>query len=204
MKRGLWFLSIIGVALVISGCGGSTGDDGITDPLLPKAKALDPYITVRIRNQLDTTTAAGRAHWRIYALLSGPYTNQNGIAFQGAISLSDVRNGHVMTCGGAGADSVGQRLYSQLAIADTTEAPLNHDTTSTRISAEWFAGDQTLPSGWMAIVFPPTDLWDSEQFAAGHGLVPSDPIKWGWDWQGAGTATLYERAAADTVGCNVF
>src|SRR4051812_15622888 len=56
---------------VLAACGGSS-DNGITNP--PPPKKPDPYITVRIRNLMDTTTAPGRAHWHIYAMLSGPDT----------------------------------------------------------------------------------------------------------------------------------
>lgn len=194
---------ILALCVFSAACGSSAAVD-ITNPPPPKPKALDPFLTVRMRNQLDTTTSPGRAHWHIYALLSGPYTNQNGISPQGAISLEDVRLGHTMRCTGAGADSVGQRFLSLLALADTTTEALTADASTATMARAWYDGNQVLPSGWMAIAFPPTDVWDSQQFRNGHGLTDVDPIKWAWDWSAAGTSTLYERAAADTTGCNHF
>lgn len=182
---------ILGVALVASACGGTTEPN-------PKARALDPYITVRVRNLLDTTTAPGRAHWHVYALLSGPYTNLNGIASQGAISLEDVRLNHVMLCMKVGADSIGQRLISPIAVADTTTEQLTLHNTAKAIIEEWYAGDHDLPSGWMAIVIPPVDAWISDQFDNGHGLTREDPIKWGLDWTDRGTPQFYERTDAST------
>lgn len=198
MKRfAFGFLLVAAVA-----CGGSESDIGVTDPP-PGKKALDPFLTIRVRNQLDTTKAPGRAAWTIYALLSGPYTNQNGISHQADNSLADIRRGLGVRCMGAGADSVGQRLFSVLAIADTTTEDYPLSVTVNALAIQWYDGNHTLPAGWMAIVFPPADLWDSQQFTNGHGLVKSDPVKWGFDWTDAGSTSLYERSDADPT-CAIF
>ena len=192
--------SVVGFLLVAAvACGGS--DSGVTNPP-PGKKALDPFLTVRIRNLLDTATAAGRAQWHVYALLTGPYTAQNGIALQGTLSLGDARLNHVTICTFITADSIGQRLLSLVAIGDTLNGGVTPDAQAAALIAAWYAGNVTLPTGWMALFSPPTDVWDSQQFRDGHGLTSTDPIKWGWDWAGAGSAILHERPYADTDGCN--
>jgi hypothetical protein len=55
----------------------------------------------------------------------------------------------------------------------------------------------------MALFVTPTDAWDSNQFNAGHGLVPSDPIKWRFDWTANGSTSFYERTDAEQ-DCNVY
>jgi len=198
MKR---IISLVALVL-IAACGGSGSDGGITTPP-PKPKALDPFLTIRVRDLMDTTTAPGRAHWHIYALLTGPYTGLNGIARQGEVSLIDVRLGHNVVCGGASADSVGQRLITMLAVADTTTANLTPDATAEGLANDWYAGNHALPSGWMALTFTPQDAWNSAQFLAGHGLTRDDPIKWGFDWTNGGTAAFYERTDTDPA-CATF
>jgi hypothetical protein len=64
-------------------------------------------------------------------------------------------------------------------------------------------GSRTLPAGWKALTVLSQDAWDSDQYRAGHGLVPADPIKWGWDWTGAGATTFYERTDSDPL-CNTY
>jgi len=77
------------VALVlVAACGGSN-DGGITNP--PPGKKPDPWITVRVRDQLDTTTRPGRANWRVYEFLTGQDDNKNGYAFQRSISMEERR-----------------------------------------------------------------------------------------------------------------
>lgn len=192
---------ILGLTLCLMACGGSGAVDNIITPPPPK-KALDPFLTIRMRDMLDTTTAPGRAQWHIYALLTGPYTNQNGIAGQGTLSLADVRLNHIRSCTSIGADSVGQRLLSLLAIGDTASEADTPDAQAATLARAWYDGNHQLPSGWMAITFAPQDVWDSQQFRDGHGLTDADPIRWGWDWTGAGVSNLYERAYSDTDGCN--
>lgn len=183
-----------GLMLSLMACGSST------DLAKPKP---DPYVTVSVRNQLDTTTRPGRAQWHVYLLLTGPYVGQNGISPQGAISLEDIRLHHDKLCIVIAADSVGQRFISPIAVADTTTSSLTADATANSIVSNWYAGDHNLPAGWMALFVPPTDAWVSDQYNAGHGLVPSDPIKWGFDWTGAGITSFYERTDAEPV-CNVY
>lgn len=168
------------------------------DPITGKPKP-DPFLTIRVRNLLDTTTAAGKAHWHVYALLTGPYINQNGIALQGAISLADVRLGHGALCVKAASDSVGQRLISVLAVADTTNGGLTPDATARTLVEAWYGGNQVLPVGWAALFNVPADAWLSAQYLAGHGLVASDPIKWGLDWTGSGAVSFYERTDNEPV-----
>jgi hypothetical protein len=144
---------------------------------------LDPWLTIRVRDLLDTTQAPGRAQWRVYAMLTGADINLHGFGRQAAFSLEDVRLNHNLTCIGVRADSVGQRLIALLAIADTTvETSRTPDAPADSVAAAWYAGSRTLPAGWMALYLPPVDAWDSQQFQAGRGLVAQDPIKWGWDW----------------------
>lgn len=191
---------LCGLLAVLAACGGSGDGGGITPP---PPKKPDPYITVRVQNLLDTTMAPGRAQWHVYALLTGPYDAQNGISPQGAISLEDVRLHHNVICIKVGADSVGQRLISPIAVADTTTEALTPDATADGIIQAWYGGNHTLPSGWMAIVVTPTDAWVSQQYTAGHGLTKLDPIKWGFDWTAATTMTFYERSDSDPT-CATF
>jgi hypothetical protein len=179
---------------VLAACGGSS-DNGITNP--PPPKKPDPYITVRVRNLMDTTTAPGRAHWHIYAMLSGPDTARNGVVSQGAIGLNDLELSHNLHCVSVGADSVGQRLLSLAAFADTTTSELTPDATADAIAHAWYGGDHNLPAGWASLSFPPTDAWQSAQYLAGHGLVRDDPIKWEFDWTGAGASSFAERTDSD-------
>lgn len=183
---------------ILAACGAAD----ITTPDTPAAKkprALDPYITVRIRDLLDPATAVGKAEWRVYHSITDAI-NPAGYVARVAALTSEAR--FAQTCFSAAADSIGQRMLSLLAIADTTRLAANPvpDSVPNAIARDWYNGQRTLPSGWMAISFPLTDVWDSEQFRAGRGLTYSDPIKWGWDWTGIGTARLYERAATDTTG----
>jgi hypothetical protein len=188
------------LALALAACGGS--DSGTTPIPKPPAKP-DPYVTVRVRDMMDTTTAAGRSAWQLYAILTSPEAGQNGVSGQGALTFDDIRLSHAVRCVSVGADSVGQRFLALLALADTTQASSSH-ATADAIIASWTAGNHTLPSGWMAIASVARDAWDSDQYRAGHGLVRTDPIKWGWDWTASGTATLYERSATDNDFCNTM
>lgn len=185
---------LCGVLLVVAGCGGPDGG-GVTPP--PVGKKPDPFLTVRIRNQLDTTKATGQAQWHMFTMLTGPYNSLNGITGAGNISWQDVRLGHDVRCARIQADSVGQRLLSILAIADTTTTEETPDVPVAAIAKAWYEGNHNLPAGYMAMTFAPQDAWNSQQFAAGHGLVPSDPIMWGFDWTGNGISSFYERSDAD-------
>lgn len=182
---------LIVLLFVLAGCGGST--DGVITTPPPGGKKPDPYLTIRVLDLMDTTTAPGRAHWHNYILLTGPYTALNGITRAGAFDLPNLRYGHNLNCIGVGADSVGQRLISVLGIADTTTSALTPDAHADTLAAAWYAGNHTLPSGWMALTFAPQDAWQSAQYVAGHGLTPADPIRWGFDWTARGTTTFYER-----------
>lgn len=193
MRRALFGILV----LVLAACGG----DGITPP--PNEPALDPWLTVRVRDMLDPNTAVGKTQWHVFALLTGPYDSQNGIAFQGTIDAEDVRLGHNVRCVTLGADSVGQRFLTILAIGDTTTGSATLDADARQIVNAWYAGNHVLPAGWMALTFEPRDAFVSAQFDAGHGLVPHDPIKWGFDWTANGTTSFYERTDSD-VECSSF
>lgn len=186
INKSVALLALISAA---TACGNSTG---------PGARKPDPYLAVRVTDGLDTTAAIGRANWHVFALLSGPEVNQNGVSNQGDIQMTHRRGGHGQLCIKITADSVGQRLLSLIALADTTtEAPTEY-ATALAIATAWFNGNTTLPAHWMAITEPPADAWLSDQYAAGHGLIPDDPIKWSWNWSGTGTHTFTERTDTDT------
>lgn len=189
----------IGLLLIagLLACGGNS----VTPPPVGKPKP-DPYVTVRVRNMLDTTTAVGRAHWHLYALLTAPEVRLDAISGQGAISLQDVRTGHSSACIRIAADSVGERFLATVAVADTTTENLTPDATADSVIASFYAGARTLPAGWDALFITPRDAWNSVQYDNGHGLIPSDPIKWGWDWTGSGATSFYERT--DTDICDSF
>lgn len=187
---------IAGLALTLAACGGGGVTSVVTPPAKPKP---DPYLTIRVRDLMDTTTRPGRADWRTYILLTGPFIGKNALVREGAIGLPDIRAGHNMNCVGVGADSVGQRLIAILAVADTTTSALTSDAPFDSLAARWYAGNLTLPSGWMVLTFAATDAWQSAQYIAGHGLTMADPIKWGFDWTARGTTAFYERTDTDPV-----
>jgi hypothetical protein len=189
---------LCGFLFMLAACGGG-GSSVVAPP-----KKLDPYITIRVRDMFDTTSAAGKAHWHVYLLLTGPEVNQNGVARQGALSLEDLRLNHNLICMRVIADSVGQRLVAPLAVADTTVAGLTPDQPFDAFAEQWYAGNHTVPAGWRVVVTNPTDAWQSAQFAAGHGLTDRDPIRWIWDWDGSSTGNFAERDAADTGPCSTF
>lgn len=185
------YLTVLLFAL--AACGGSA-DNGITPP---PPKKPDPYLTIRVRDLMDTTTAPGRAHWHIFSMLTGPYTALNGIGGQGNIGLNDLELSHDVRCVSIQADSVGQRLVSILALADTTTDQLTPDAQFPPVAEQWYNGNHNLPAGWMALTFPAVDAWQSDQYLAGHGLTSADPIKWNFDWTGAGTVSFVERTDSD-------
>ena len=183
--------AFVGAVLVVVACGGTT------DP--KKDPAEDPYIAVRVFNGLDTTTRPGRAVWRVYALLSGPQPNQNGIGYVGFYSIGQARLSRPYLCMQVGADSIGQRLFAPFAIADTTTESAEPITAVDSIAQRWNAGNHTPPaSRYLILTLPPTDAWVSQQFDAGHGRLQDDPIKWSWDWQPNLSTTLVERFPVDT------
>lgn len=170
----------------------------------PKPKP-DPYLIIRVLNRLDTTTKAGQAYWRVFVLLTGPQANQNGIVSEGTFSLRDARFNHPLRCISVGADSIGQRLIAPFAIGDTVHPNGQPDAVTDSIVERWYGGNHAPAAGFLILTITPTDAWNSAQYAAGHGLVPTDPILWAWDWSGGGTTSFTERAATDTVGgCNKF
>lgn len=173
--------------VVLVACGSSTG---------PGHRAPDPYIAVRVLDQMDTTTATGRADWRLFALLSGPQVNQNGVSNQGNIAMLERRTHRARQCIQIAADSVGQRFLSILALADTTtEMSTDANATQAGIIAEaWFNGNHALPPHWKAIELTPVDAWQSVQFDEGHGRISDDPIMWDWIWTGQGSTTFAERS----------
>jgi hypothetical protein len=199
MRRMTSRLLTVAALLGLAACGSG---NNITPP--PGKPALDPFLTVRIRDQLDTTKAAGKADWQLYYLLTGPEINQNGIGGLGSLNFTDVRLNHAQRCLQVRADSVGQRFLAIVALADTV---VGHHTPSARADSmanAWYNGSpRTLPTGWQALVTASRDAWDSNQFRAGRGLTASDPIRWGWDWTASGTTTFYERDVSDTGYCDI-
>lgn len=192
-------LMIVFLTVLLAACG--SDKPTIIDPITGKPKP-DPWITVRVRNMLDTTKAPGRADWRVYASLTGEVPTRNGVVFQASMSLAELRQNRGSFCMYAGADSVGQRLYEAVAFADTTSESPRPAALADSIAARWHRNDHVLPQGWMALTTGASDAWVSQQYLAGHGLVPSDPIKLGFDWTDTGTISFYERTDSNTQ-CNI-
>lgn len=184
--------------LILAACGGAS-DNGVTNP--PPPKKPDPYVTIRVRDMMDTTKAPGRGQWHVFAMLTGPYDRLNGISYQGTTGIDDLRLSHNVRCVTVSADSVGERLLSIVAFADTTTEQPTPDAQFATFAQQWYDGSHTLPTGWMVIASTPTDAWQSAQYLAGHGLTSEDPIKWNLDWTESGTMTLTERTDSDPV-CN--
>jgi hypothetical protein len=189
---------VLSFCVILAACGGST-DGGITNPPPPPPAKPDPYITIRLRNEMDTTSHAGRAHWAFYGLITGSSNPaQNGITYQGAISIQDIRLNHSQLCPAFDADSVGQRFVELIGFADTTTDNLTPQVSFDARAAAWFGGNHALPTGWDALTTTATDAWNSAQYNAGHGLTKSDPIKWGFDLTGTGQSAFYERTDSGT------
>lgn len=187
------------LAVLLAACGGTDGG-GITNPPPKKTPKPDPYVVVRLRNQMDTTSRAGRAHWAFYGLITNsPNQAQNGVGFQGAISLVDVRNGHSQLCPSFDADSVGQRDVEVIGFADTTTEELTPQLQFDARAQAWYAGNHVLPAGWDALTTGANDAFQSAQYDQGHGLTKGDPILWGFDLIGSGQTTFYERTDSDPV-----
>lgn len=183
------------LAAVCVACSGGSSSDSITQP--PKPKAVDPAISIHVLDQLDTTTAVGRASWVIFPLLYSADPNKSGVGFTGAIGLADVRLGHTTDCVGYDADSIGARQVIVLAVADTVNGTQT-DAAAQAVANQYFAGNRTLPAGWMAIRSDSLDWGVSAQFNAGHGLTRSDPVRWRLTWSGSGTVAAAE-SPSDTV-----
>jgi hypothetical protein len=190
--------SVLGAVLFAAACSPS---NDVVATVKPKP---DPYITVRFRNLADTTTAIGRAHWHIYMNITSADPNQAAFVVVGNIGLNDLRLNHTFRCQGVGADSIGQRLVAFLALADTMTSELTAQAPADSVARAWVAGNQSVPAGWMALYQPSADAWTSQQFAAGHGLFATDPIKWGFDWAGNPAPAFYERTDTDATCGNFF
>jgi hypothetical protein len=193
------FLGALTLAIALAGCGGEHPTEPATKP------KPDPYVTVRIQDQLDTTTKAGRAFWATYLFLSGPNVNLNAVVLEGGFTMTDARLNRHFQCMSVGADSIGQRLIALFAIGDTLHTTQQPTSAFDSIANRWYNGNHAPAAGYVILTMAPIDAWDSQQYAAGHGLTPLDPIKWAWDWTGGGTVTFTERATADsTGGCNTY
>lgn len=182
------FLMLCVTVCAIAACGGS-GD--VTPPIV-KVKP-DPYATIHLTSALDTNTAWGRATWDLYVIFTGVEDrspNGLGVFPQGTLNLDDIRLGHNIRCFGFNEDTVGNRLITLLAVADTVHITLDSDAAS--VAAAWFAGNHTLPSGWAALVVGPVDPVVSTQYLAGHGLAPADPVRWTLSLAGAGNISFTE------------
>jgi hypothetical protein len=175
------------VALVlIAACGGS-GSNSITNPP-PK---VDPYVIVRLQDLLDTTTVLGRTFWHVYVQILSSDPNQAGLAFSGGFGLKALRLGGNTICQRFSEDSVGQRQIAVVAIGDTTTEGEPSIDATTAIATAWFTGNHTLPAGYKVLHAGPVDPGiNSIQYANGHGLTGTDPIKWSWD---LGAAALVEE-----------
>lgn len=188
MKRFL----IGAIAVVLVACDNITGDK----------RAPDPYLTIRVKNMFDTAGAMGQTDWKMYLFLSGPYSAQNGISPQGAITRDDVRKNYAL-CMRVASDSVGQRFLTPVAVGDTIQKSLHPDAYYDSLATTFYNGNRTLPPGIVVLAFTPRDAFQSDQYQAGHGQHPDDPIKWAWDWTGTNTTTFYERTDVD-VRCDTY
>lgn len=177
-------IGLVVATLCAVACGGK---NSITQP----SKAVDPAISIRVLDQLDTTTAAGRASWVVFPLFYSADPNQTGVGYTGSIGLSDLRAGRTLHCVSFGTDSIGQRQVIVLAVADTQHGTQT-DASAQSVANAYFAGNHTLPAGWMAIRSDSLDWGVSQQFTNGHGLTQADPIRWALTWSGGGTVARAE------------
>lgn len=178
-------------AALLAACGGAS-ESSITNP--PKPKAVDPAISIRVVNQLDTATARGRALYSIFALIYSVDPLKAGVAFVGAPNpLGQPGN---QDCVAFQADSIGARFVILLALADTTKPTAF--ATAQATAQTWYNGDHALPPGWFALTTDSLDWGVSTQFTNGHGLTTGDPIRWDVTWSGMGTITRAE-APNDTT-----
>lgn len=183
------------LALVLVACSHHSVEPPVSEP------KIDPFLTVRVRNQFTPASSYGQTSWRIYALLTGPRVEDRGVTYQGAIIPSDVAGGRATRCIAVASDSIGSRFLTLVAIGDTQNHTLLTDAQVDAMIQAYYAGNTTMPAGITALVQGPTDAWNSAQFAAGRGLIADDPIRWGWDWSGSTTTNFYERTDTDPV-CN--
>lgn len=191
------------LAALVAACSSRAAPDAPPVDTTHAARKPDPYVTVRVRNLMDTTTAPARTLWHIYAVLTGPVAGENGYSYAGSISVTDIRLDHNRVCVRVGADSVGERLLSVVALSDTAVDSLNTDASATSLAQAWYQGTTTLPSGWAALFNPPADAWNSQQYLAGHGRTMADPIRWGLDWIRPDSIHFYEIPQPDTTACNM-
>lgn len=168
--------------LALAACGGGTE---------PHKAVVDPAISIHLSNQLDTTTAMGRASWVIFPLIYAADTNKAGVDYKGAITLGDLRLGHSSKCLGYQADSIGARFVVVLAVADTLHGT-QADAQAQSVATAWYGGDHTLPAGWAAIATDSLDWGISTQFSQGHGLNFDDPVRWDLTWTDVGTVARVE------------
>lgn len=186
----MWRSFAVVAALCAAACGGSSGS-GVTSPP-PKPKAVDPAVSIHVMNGLDTTSTMGRSSWGIFALIYSPDDPAKaGMAPEGAITLDDVRNGHITRCVLFQTDSLGARFVVMLALADTVHGTQT-DAASLSVANAWYAGNHTLPSGWAAIVTDSLDWGVSTQFSQGHGLTMQDPVRWSLTLTSPGNAVRAE------------
>lgn len=176
MRMRTLFLSAL--TMVLAACGNGTG------PRKP-----DPYLVLRIKDNLDPQSTMGKSDWHLFLFLEGPYNAQNGIAARGEFLA---RLGGGIDCIGVVADSVGQRLIQPFAVADTVAKSMD-DNEAAAVAQAWYEGDHNLRSGLMVLTFDqPQDAWNSARYAAGHGLTRNDPLFWTWDWLSGGQTSFTE------------
>ena len=177
------------VVVSVLACGGDSS--GVTTPR-PKPNALDPAVSIHVMNRLDTTSTAGRSNWGIFALIYSPDNPAKaGMVPEGAISLDDIRNGHITRCVLFQTDSLGARYVVMLAVADTVHGTQT-DAASQSVANAWYTGNHALPAGWAAIATDSLDWGVSDQFTQGHGLTMQDPVRWSLTLTSPGTAVRAE------------
>lgn len=180
----MWRSIIVVAALCAVACGGSK-ENPITQPP-PKKVVEDPAIRIEVRNQLDTTSAMGRAIWNVFALVYSTDPNQAGFAYQGGPDPLKY------SCSEFQTDSIGSRFVVILGVADTVHQ--TNQSSAVTLAQAWYAGNHSVPSGWAVLASDSLDWGVSQQFDAGHGRTTSDPVRWQLTWTNPGNVPALTRA----------
>src|SRR6267378_1260456 len=114
------------LALVLVGCSNSVA---------PRPRP-DPFVTVWVRDQYDSTSARGQSTWTTFVILSGPVATQNGWGQQGSLGpTSDPAQRFSSTCESVSADSLSERLALWVALTDTVAHNIPNATMNAKIDS---------------------------------------------------------------------